>query len=376
VDLFHQAKTNATNEFDQLYDSFSVPRDNGTPRKTTSPARQRVEKKYQHSTPSTRREKQYTTSLTPHFERQRLRESPRKTPVRQALSSSRSAKHWQKDTYQPNVDIDFQPNRSLTKTLEQAAVNESSLSHNPPSFISTSSNSRTRLDLDELDDELHRVARLDRNLDIVRQQVQALYTPTAMEYNEQESSFISRKSSFFDTENRANEPSTHETIFSEPQPRSKLLWSSSIASPDGNVFNTSDGTTGNKEASLVSRSSGLPALQISPVPKTRTLPARNTPSKPSAYRSIHQSPSSPYKSQQHPKRLLSKSPNPVSSMGPTLLQELASIKLRPTNTIRSPNGTIRTNKHWDEIQKSKRNSFGEHNLYDRSGTDRSSSVKA
>lgn len=126
-----------------------------------------------------------------------------------------------------------------------------------------------------------------------------------MEYNEQESSFISRKSSFFDTENRANEPSTHETIFSEPQPRSKLLWSSSIASPDGNVFNTSDGTTGNKEASLVSRSSGLPALQISPVPKTRTLPARNTPSKPSAYRSIHQSPSSPYKSQQHPKRLVS-----------------------------------------------------------------------
>lgn len=91
-----------------------------------------------------------------------------------ALSSSRSAKHWQKDTYQPNVDIDFQPNRSLTKTLEQAAVNESSLSHNLPSFISTSSNSRTRLDLDELDDELHRVARLDRNLDIVRQQVRAI----------------------------------------------------------------------------------------------------------------------------------------------------------------------------------------------------------
>ena len=31
VDLFQQAKTNATNEFDQLYDTFSVSRDNGSP---------------------------------------------------------------------------------------------------------------------------------------------------------------------------------------------------------------------------------------------------------------------------------------------------------------------------------------------------------
>lgn len=33
VDLFQQAKTNATNEFDQLYDTFSVPRENATPQK-------------------------------------------------------------------------------------------------------------------------------------------------------------------------------------------------------------------------------------------------------------------------------------------------------------------------------------------------------
>jgi hypothetical protein len=68
--------------------------------------------------------------------------------------------------------MDFHPNRSLTGALEQAAVNESSIAHhNTPSYVSTNSNPRTRLDTDELDDELHRVARLDRNLDIVRQQV-------------------------------------------------------------------------------------------------------------------------------------------------------------------------------------------------------------
>jgi hypothetical protein len=66
----------------------------------------------------------------------------------------------------------FHPSRSLTGALEQAAVNETSIAHhNTPSYVSTNSNSRTRLDTDELDDELHRVARLDRNLDIVRQQV-------------------------------------------------------------------------------------------------------------------------------------------------------------------------------------------------------------
>jgi hypothetical protein len=84
--------------------------------------------------------------------------------------------------------------------------------------------------------------------------------------------------------------------------------------------------------------------------------SRRTPSKSSPYRrSVNTAASSsPYKSHQHPNRLVSlliwslyylfyrhfidvcfqlskSSPKPV--MGPNLLQELASIKLRPTNTI-------------------------------------------
>jgi hypothetical protein len=84
-----------------------------------------------------------------------------------AISSTRSIRHWDRS----KNENDFQPNRSLTKALERAATVEPSVLHNATSYISTISNSWTRLDLDELDDELHRVARLDRNLDIVRQQV-------------------------------------------------------------------------------------------------------------------------------------------------------------------------------------------------------------
>lgn len=42
---------------------------------------------------------------------------------------------------------------------------------------------------------------------------------------------------------------------------------------------------------------------------------------------------------------------------------------------RSPNGTIRVNKHWDEIQQSKRNSMGGRNLDDQAGTGKSSPMK-
>jgi hypothetical protein len=73
----------------------------------------------------------------------------------------------------PLDDVEYQPNRSLTKVLEQAAVSQSTLPQSPYSHMSASTQSRTRLDFDELDDELHRVQRLDHNLDIVRKQVRS-----------------------------------------------------------------------------------------------------------------------------------------------------------------------------------------------------------
>ncbi|CAO3683600.1 unnamed protein product [Umbelopsis ramanniana] len=374
VDLFQQAKTNATNEFDQLYDTFSVPRENATPQKHINSSRQRVEKRYPQSTPSAKRDRHYVTSLTPHFERQNIKDSPIQAAKRQAVSSSRSARHWDRS----RNETDFHPNRSLTRVLEQAVVDEPSLLHNPTSYISTNSNSRTRLDLDELDDELHRVARLDHNLDIVRQQVQALFTTTTMEYNEHESSFISKKSSYFEANNaQGEEPSTHETIFLEPYPQAKLIRSSSVIHPEHDQYNRSSHRySNNYEASQVSKSTKLPSLQISPVPLAKALPTQKTPSKSSPFRRPFRASSpSPHKTQHHPQRLLSKSPKPATSLAPDLLQQLNTIKLRPTNTIMSPNGTMRVNKHWDEIQQSKRSSMGGRNFDDQAGTGKSSPMK-
>ncbi|KAH8555834.1 hypothetical protein BGW37DRAFT_478750 [Umbelopsis sp. PMI_123] len=374
VDLFQQAKTNATNEFDQLYDTFSVSRENVTPRKNASSNRQRVMKRYSHTTPSAMREKRYVTSLTPHFEQQNINDSPIRKPARQAISSTRSIRHWDRS----KNENDFQPNRSLTKALERAATVEPSVLHNATSYISTISNSWTRLDLDELDDELHRVARLDRNLDIVRQQVQALFSPSTMEYNEHESSFVSKKSNYFGGDNvQGDEPSTQETIFSEQYPQMKLIRSSSVADSENNIFNrSSQRYSKDNEPSLVSRTSKLPALQISPVRMAKPPPTQKTPSKPSPFRRPFRTSSpSPHKTQHHPQRMFSKSPKHPSSLAPDLLQELTSIKLRPTNTIMSPNGTVRANKHWDEIQQSKRNSIGGRNIYDQAGTGKSSPLR-
>ncbi|KAI9287675.1 hypothetical protein BC943DRAFT_318598 [Umbelopsis sp. AD052] len=370
VDLFQQAKTNATNEFDQLYDTFSVSRENVTPQKNSN--RQRVEKRYTQSTPSAKREKHYITSLTPHFERQNIKDSPMRSAKRQAMSSARSVRHWE----QSKNEIDFHPNRSLTKVLEQAVVDDPSIFHNTASYLSTNSNSRTRLDLDELDDELHRVARLDHNLDIVRQQVQSLFTTNTMEYNEHESSFVSKKSSFFEPV-QGEEPSTHETILSEPYPQAKLIRSSSVIHPEYNLYSRpSHRHPEDDESSLVHKSSKLASLQISPIPLAKSLPTQKTPSKSLHFRRPFRASSpSPHKTQHHPQRLHSKSPKPSTSLAPDLLQQLNTVKLRPTNTIMSPNGTIRVNKHWDEIQQSKRGSMGGRNFDDQAGTDISSPIR-
>lgn len=77
-------------------------------------------------------------------------------------------------------------------------MDEPSILHNTTSYLSTNSNSRTRLDLDELDDELHRVTRLDHNLDIVRQQVKRgshivivyIYVSSVLTYPSLGASFI------------------------------------------------------------------------------------------------------------------------------------------------------------------------------------------
>ncbi|KAI8583454.1 hypothetical protein K450DRAFT_223752 [Umbelopsis ramanniana AG] len=331
VDLFQQAKTNATSEFDQLYDTFSVSRENVTPQKNSNAKnvnsnRQRVEKRYSQSTPSAKREKHYITSLTPHFERQNIRDSPIRSAKRQAISSARTARHWEES----KNETDFHPNRSLTKALEKVAVDDPSILHNTTSYLSTNSNSRTRLDLDELDDELHRVARLDHNLDIVRQQVQALFTTSSMEYNGHESSFVSKKSSYFEPNNaQGEEPSTHETVFSEPHPQAKLIRSSSVIHPEYDIYNRASHRNSNdNEISLMNRSSKLPSLQISPVPLAKPLPTHKTPSKSSPYRRPFRASSpSPHKTQHHPQRLLSKSPKPS-----TRFSSIADSSYRETGT--------------------------------------------
>jgi len=55
------------------------------------------------------------------------------------------------------------------------------------------------------------------------------------------------------------------------------------------------------------------------------------------------------------------------------LQFLINMTLASLN--RSPNGTIRVNKHWDEIQQSKRSSMGGRNFDDQAGTGKSSPMK-
>ncbi|KAJ2960564.1 hypothetical protein NQZ79_g4134 [Umbelopsis isabellina] len=361
VDLFQQAKTNATSEFDQLYHSFSVPDTSKTPQSRShilgTPSKQRIEKKYLNSTPRSTRQKRYTTSLTPHFERQRIGESPRGYDTRKGdyltiASTSQATKQWLNDVATPIGEVEYQPNRSLTKVLEQAAVDQSILPHSPYSHMSASTQSRTRLDFDELDDELHRVQRLDRNLDIVRKQVHALYAPGILEYDQNENSFVSRKSSHFDTNILGDEPTTHETLFTDPPHRSTLMRTSTVIGPDSDKYAKPTLSTKDNEISFVSRSNELPTLPISPVPRARTLSQKRTPLKSSPFnKSVRNSRPSPYKSQNHPERLSSRQANESPAL-PPLLQELANIRLRPTNTIRSPNGTLRTNKYWDEIHKS------------------------
>ncbi|KAG2180870.1 hypothetical protein INT43_008449 [Umbelopsis isabellina] len=356
VDLFQQAKTNATSEFDQLYHSFSVPETSKTPysRSQTlgTPSKQRIEKKYMNSTPRSTRQKRYTTSLTPHFERQKINESPRGYNTRKVASTSQATKQWLNDMSNPNDDIEYQANRSLTKVLEQAAVDQSILPHSPYSHMSSSTQSRTRLDFDELDDELHRVQRLDRNLDIVRKQVHALYTPGILEYDQNENSLVSRKSGPFDTDILEDEPTTHETLFSDPPQRPILMRTSTVIGPDSAKHAKPAISSKDHESSFVSRSNELPTLPISPVPRARTLSQKRTPLNCSPFsRSVRNSRTPSYKSQNHPERLSPRQANEYPAM-PPLLQELANIRLRPTNTIRSPNGTLRTNKYWDEIHKS------------------------
>ncbi|KAM3584765.1 hypothetical protein VKS41_003569 [Umbelopsis sp. WA50703] len=359
VDLFQQAKTNATSEFDQLYHSFSVPESSKSPRSKShtigTPSKQRIEKKYLNSTSRATLQKRHTTSLTPQFQRQRIDESPRGYDTRKAASTSQATKQWLNDVATPLDDVEYQPNRSLTKVLEQAAVSQSTLPQSPYSHMSASTQSRTRLDFDELDDELNRVQRLDHNLDIVRKQVHALYTPGVLEYDQHESSFVSRKSSHFDTNILEDEPTTHDTLFSDKPYRSNLMRTSSVIGQNSDKHEKPTTSLKDNESSFVSRSNELPVLPISPVPRAQAPSLKRTPLKSSPFsKSVHSSQPSSFKSQNHPERLSSRQTHQSPAL-PPLLQELASIRLRPTNTIRSPNGTLRVNKYWDEIHKSNDN---------------------
>lgn len=130
-----------------------------------------------------------------------------------------------------------------------------------------------------------------------------------MEYNQHESSFISKKSSYFEANNdQAEEPSTHETIFSEPYPQTKLIRSSSVIHAEQDQNNRSSHRYSNDyEASQVNKSTKLPSLQISPVPLAKALPTHQTPSKSSPFhRPFRALSPSPHKTQHHPQRLVSK----------------------------------------------------------------------
>jgi hypothetical protein len=129
-----------------------------------------------------------------------------------------------------------------------------------------------------------------------------------MEYNEHESSFVSKKSSYFEPNNaQGEEPSTHETIFSEPYPQAKLIRSSSVIHPEYDIYNRASRRRSNdNEASLVHQSSKLPSLQISPVPLAKPLPTQKTSSKSSPFRRPFRASSpTPHKTQHHPQRLVS-----------------------------------------------------------------------
>jgi hypothetical protein len=150
-----------------------------------------------------------------------------------------------------------------------------------------------------------RCTAMTQRFSIPYMQVHALYTPGVLEYDQHESSFVSRKSSHFDTNILEDEPTTHDTLFSDKPYRSNLMRTSSVIGQNSDKHEKPTTSLKDNESSFVSRSNELPVLPISPVPRAQAPSLKRTPLKSSPFsKSVHSSQPSSFKSQNHPERLV------------------------------------------------------------------------